>query len=175
VAVIGTGAARSTAVSLYGTVGDSSDDEHVLNLVQITSATASTSPSPLWMNGRTVGGAGSGYQIGGSGGFGLNNVGLDVVIWGKVTGYDTDTDLWATVDDGAGRDSGMGTPGIKVQGPDLRNSRMAVGSYVRVQGSASLFKSGSTHYPVIRVATAADVTIIQVPAQSAQAASSKKH
>ncbi|MEN6355727.1 MAG: hypothetical protein ABFD83_01435 [Armatimonadota bacterium] len=158
-AVLGGGTSRDKAVSLFGTIQDTGDDEHVLKLVQLMNEADSTAPTALGMSCKSVGGGSSvGLQIGCTGSVGPNNIGLDVVAWGKVTAYDTTlAHAWITIDDGSHRDSGMGSLGVKVEGPVWGDGRY-IGEMVRVQGSSSLFKSGSDHYPLIRLAESGDIT-----------------
>lgn len=121
--------------------------------------------APLGMIGKSVGGGSDvGYQVGCIGSFNLNNIGLDVLVWGRVTGFDTTVaHSWITVDDGSGRESGMGTLGVKVVSPGVWGSGRYLGEMVRVQGSSSLFKVGSDHYPVVRVAAPADISPLVLP------------
>ncbi|MBN1193216.1 MAG: hypothetical protein JXA36_05970, partial [Coriobacteriia bacterium] len=116
IAVCGLGGYRNRDISLYGTLAMSPEGERVINLLQIISQTPATAPSPLGMTTRSVGGgAPSGLQIGCTESTGLNNIGLDVRITGRVTGVAADCS-WMTVDDGFGRTSGMGTAGVCVVG-----------------------------------------------------------
>lgn len=158
-AILGSGTTRGKAISLFGTIENTADDERVLRLVQILNETDSTAPDPLGMIGKAAGGMSDcGYQVGCAGSIGLNNIGLDIVIWGKVTGFDDSrSHSWITIDDGSGRDSKMGTLGVKVEGPGVWGSGRYIGETVRIQGSSSLFKQDSNHYPVIRIAEPGDI------------------
>jgi len=81
-----------------------------------------------------------------------------------VTGFDPNPEhTWITLDDGSGRDSGMGTLGVKIEGTAIWGNGRRIGEMLRVQGSCSLFKSGSEHYPVVKVAELSD--IVSIPAQ----------
>lgn len=160
IAVLGTGALRNRDVSLLGTIGVTSPDhERVINLTQIISQTASTGLRPLGMTTLAVGGgAPSGQQIGCVGSSGPNNIGLDVSITGLVTEVAHDLS-WMTVDDGARRDSGMGSYGVRVVGAI---GERRVGEYVKISGSASLFSTTSGYYPLIRVSHIKDVRLLTV-------------
>jgi hypothetical protein len=155
IAVCGIGASKGRAITLLGTLAMTSpDNERVINLLQIISQTASTAPRPLGMTIRSVGGgAPNGLQIGCEESVGPNNIGLDVTITGRVTAVASDLS-WMTVDDGAGRASGIGSPGVCVVGAigDRRE-----GELVRLSGSASLFESVGKYYPLIRVAHGKDL------------------
>ncbi|MCE5322829.1 hypothetical protein LLG46_05865 [bacterium] len=165
-AVIGDGTSRDKAVSIFGTVQSTSDDERVIQLVQLISEEDSAAPAPLGIDGKYAGGASMGLQTGCVGSAGLNNIGLDVVVWGRVTAYDESIQhTWITVDDGSGRDSGMGSLGVKVEGPAIWGNGKYVGEIVRVQGSSSIFKVGSEHYPLIRVAEWSDIETLYYPPQ----------
>ncbi|OFX16081.1 MAG: hypothetical protein A2Z18_05290 [Armatimonadetes bacterium RBG_16_58_9] len=156
-AVIGTGATRGKAVTLTGAILQTPDDERAISLHGIIAESDSTAPGPFGMSSRAVGGGATfGLQIGVPGSVGPNNIGLDSVICGRVTGI-ADDGTWVTVDDGAARPSGMGPTGVKVVGA-IDPSRRRVGDFVVVRGSISLYRMGlSDHYPLIRVAQAGDI------------------
>ncbi|MCE5198855.1 MAG: hypothetical protein ABFD54_00285 [Armatimonadota bacterium] len=158
-AVLGNGATRGKEVSLFGEVQTTPDGERVLNLIHLINEQEPTTgiPAPLGMGGRAVGGGATEcLQIGCDGSAGPNNIGLDVVIWGKITGIAPDY-TWMTVDDGSDRENGTIYHGVMVSGDILAQDRH-VGDHVRVQGSASLLLSGENHYPLVRVAQSSDVT-----------------
>jgi hypothetical protein len=155
-AVLGTGPGRFLDITFLGSVDKTADDERVIRLVHLIGATQSNPPGSLMMGAKAVGGgANQGLQPGCFQSYGPNNIGLDVTICGTVTEVATDHS-WITIDDGAGRDSGMGSPGVKVVGEFWGNG-MSVGSMLRVTGSCSLFKVGEKYYPLIRVASPMDV------------------
>lgn len=155
-AVLGTGTVRHKAVTLFGTVTGTSDDERGIQLLDLPKQENSTAPAPLGMGALALGGSGeSGKQIGCDGSLGANNIGLDVAIWGKVTWREWGGN-WLTVDDGSGRDSGTGYPGVKVVG-EFGGLNIVPGTMVRVVGSSSLYKSGTKHHPLVRVAQPQDI------------------
>ncbi len=155
-AVLGSGPTRGLDVALFGSVEETSDDERVIRLIQLIDAMQSTPPGSLAMGTKAVGGGAKlDLQPGCTQSSGPNNIGLDVTICGKVSEVAPDHS-WITVDDGAGRDSGMASLGVKVVGEFWGNG-LAVGNVVRVTGSCSLFKSGDKYYPLIRVASPMDV------------------
>ncbi|MBI2844671.1 MAG: hypothetical protein HYX78_14855 [Armatimonadetes bacterium] len=154
--VLGTGATRGKGVTLTGNVTGTSDDERAIVLYGIVSEADSAAPGSFGMGSKSVGGATtSGLQIGIPDSQGPNNIGLDATIWGTITGKAAD-DSWITVDDGAGRASGKPTTGVKVVGA-INAAGRSIGDFVVVRGSVSLWKSGSSHYPLIRVAQASDI------------------
>ena len=159
VAVLGSGASRGQNVSIWGTVTKTGDDEMVLNLVHLLPQDSSTPPKPLGMNTRAIGGSTTGMQIGCAGSTGLNNIGLDVAVWGKITDINSTTG-WITIDDGTGRTNDTAYKGIKVTGA-LDTTPHTIGQYLLVTGSSSLYKSGTAHYPLIRVANPDDILTLQ--------------
>ena len=93
----------------------------VVSLVLLFCATVAfaQAPAPLAMNNRSVGGgAVSDYTPGVEGGSGLNNVGLLIRTWGKVTYVDS-TNKFFYIDDGTARDDGSGNRGIRVSYDNL--------------------------------------------------------
>jgi hypothetical protein len=85
------------------------------------------------MPGKVLGGGSAiGLQQGITGGFGLNNIGLLVRTWGKVTLAGRG---WFYLDDGSGVNSGCGVIGIHVDAPSM--SLPTKGSYVAVTGISS--------------------------------------
>jgi len=159
IAVCGLGGNRGRAISLYGTLAINPNGERVINLLQIISQTSATAPGPLGMTTRSVGGgASNGLQVGCTESTGLNNIGLDVTITGRVTAVASDYS-WMTVDDGCGRSSGTGSPGVCVVGA-IGNRQE--GELVRLSGSVSLFPSGGKHYPLIRVAHIKDLFVFPI-------------
>lgn len=164
IAVLGQGTSRNKAVSIFGNIQSTSDDERVMQLTQMINEEDSTAPAPVYISGKYVGGSTTGLQVGCTGSNGLNNIGLDVVVCGKVTAYDESIQhSWITIDDGSGRDSGMGSLGVKIEGPAIWGNGRYIGELVRVQGSSSMFKVGSEHYPVIRVAEWNDIQTLYWP------------
>lgn len=151
IAVLGTGVIRGQAVNIFGTTAMTSpDDERVIELAEILSASTSTAPPPLAMRSTSAGGASTvGGQVGCFESIGPNNVGLDVVIWGRITEIAPDLS-WMMVNDGAG------SQGVRVTGQIGAGNR-EVGQLVRVAGSVSILELGMEHYALLRVAQPADV------------------
>lgn len=148
---------RGETLSVYGTTSLTEDGEVVLNAMHVMRHPDEPTPRPLAMNTVSVGGETQrGEQVGCTGCLGPNNVGLDVRIWGTVTEVAPDG-TWMTVDDGAGRDSGMGSAGVKVW-PSWPLSGYYPGSQVIVTGSSSISAAGGMHYPMIRVAEPDDIS-----------------
>ncbi|MEN6373098.1 MAG: hypothetical protein ABFD64_13925 [Armatimonadota bacterium] len=158
-AVMGSGTTRGKEVSVFGELLCNADGERVLNLIHLIDECDPEPgiPAPLGMTNRSVGGGSpAGFQIGCDGGTGLNNIGLDVTIWGEITDIASDF-TWMIIDDGSHRDNGTAHLGIKVVGSINARSRQ-VGDRIKVQGSSSIFKSGTKYYPVIKAAQPSDIT-----------------
>lgn len=159
IAVLDSDLARGLKASFLGTVERTGDDEQVLRMVHVIDTASQTPPGSFFVGTRALGGgAESGRQPGCVQSFGPNNIGLDVAICGKVSAIGKGG-AWMTVDDGAGRGSGVFTLGVKVVGQFGAASRY-VGETVRVSGSSSLFSLLGEHYPLVRVALPTDVTHI---------------
>lgn len=158
ITVLGSGAHRGEAVSLLGTVTTTSPDcERVVSLLQVIGRSPASPPPSIAMITRAMGGASKGEQIGCTGGSGLNNVGLDGTVVGRVTTFAADGS-WMTLDHGLALVSGMGYPGVKVVGAIGKRRQ---GEMLRVSGSVSLFESDGKFYPLLRVADEKDVTLIE--------------
>jgi len=156
IAVLGSGPTRGVDVDFLGAVESTGDGERVIRLIHLVDVMQATPPGTLHVATRALGGGTAlGLQPACSGSFGPNNIGLDATICGRVTAVATDHS-WITVDDGAGRDSGMGSLGVKVVGEFWGNG-LAVGNLVRLTGSSSMFASGGSYYPLLRVASPLDV------------------
>ncbi len=155
-AVEGTGATRGKRISLFGGLATNSDGERVIELGHILSEADATPPRPLGMATRSVGGSQSvGLQIGCLDAAGPNNIGLDVRVWGRITAISPDS-TWLTIDDGAGRPSGLGPIGLAVSGQISAGTRQ-VGDIISVTGSSSMFGAEDGSHSLIRVAGSEDI------------------
>lgn len=95
-----------------------------LLILACASVAFAQAPAPLAMNNRTVGGgAVNQYTPGVEGGTGLNNIGLLIRTWGKVTFVDT-TNKFFYIDDGTAREDGSGNPGIRVSYDNLASGNV---------------------------------------------------
>jgi len=87
-------------------------------------------------------------QRGVLGGTGLNNIGLLVRTWGKITYVGAD-DFY--IEDGSGADDGSGHPGVRVLGrPPVDPGADPVGKWVRVEGVSSCYKTETGLHRLIR-------------------------
>ena len=119
------------------------------------------SPRPLGLNNRAIGGGDFNVLTSGpAGGTGLNNIGLLVRVWGKVTAIG---DNGFYVDDGSSLGDGSGSTGIRVVGPvGYQPYVPMIGDYLAIVGISGLATYDVTHglARTIRVATSGDVTLV---------------
>jgi len=141
-----------TVSGILQTVGG---ERTILNSV-ITITGSTSAPLPLCMPNRDVGGGTlGGYVPGITDGVGLNNIGLLIRTWGKVTAVLPDCFY---INDGSTWHSGSGALGIKVLTKESL-PRPSVGDYVIVTGISSLEIDSTTYRSVIRPRMASDVSI----------------
>jgi hypothetical protein len=129
------------------------DGERVINTWGTTIGVPVNAPRPAGLITRNLGGGDFNvYSPGPGGAYGLNNVGLLVRIWGKVTAVGSDAFY---VDDGSATDAGSGFVGVRVEGPVLYP--LEAGDYATVQGISSLFFTGTDYVRSLRVAKPSDI------------------
>lgn len=122
--------------------------------------TGTTTPiSPLAMQNKSIGGAGVGIKSGIDNGTGINNVGLLVTAWGKVTtvsNYD-----YFYIDDGSNLDNGSGLTGLKIYSGTL--VQPSKGDYVRITGISSIEQPHGTtnRISVVRARRQKDILILK--------------
>lgn len=124
---------RGSTINVIGTMGTTSAGERQIVAPIVIIGSTTDVPPPLGMNNRWLGGSDLGSpplgQYGVTGGTGLNNVGLLVKIWGRVTetgnGY-------VVIDDGTG--IGVRVDTTTIAAPPGSNQ------YVTVIGASSLYK-----------------------------------
>ena len=109
---------------------------------------------PILMSHENLGGAAFGLQQGVTHSISLNNVGLLVNVWGRVTWVDTSGTSF-TIWNGAVYTNAEvavtdpdGNLGVRVKVAE-GSSVPAVGYYVRLQGISSTVKNGTTSYPCV--------------------------
>jgi hypothetical protein len=139
-------------VNVTGSLTLTVDGELAIQPTSVSVAGTPVTVVPLAMGARSVGGGPAGLQEGVPGSSGPNNVGLHALIYGKVTATGFG---WMVVDDGTGRHSAHGAPGIRVAG--WTDPSVQVGDFVAVEGSVSVQKTGGQVYPLLRVASPSDV------------------
>ncbi len=121
-------------------------------------------PEPLAVSCRWLGGAGDGYvpatgagQPGVRGGAGLNNIGLFVRVFGRVT-YVDPSGQFINVSDGSGVADETGRDGVQVWMSGI--PLPAAGSYLEVKGISSCRRSGSDIYPRLLPRNGLDVRLV---------------
>jgi hypothetical protein len=147
-----TDASRGDFVTVTGTVATLNGERTITNPSVIVTGSAAV-PRPLAVNNRAVGGSAlNPHTPGITEGLGLNNIGLLVRVFGRVTEAGTD---WFYIDDGTGR-LHAGHVGIKVAAPTL--GKPAVGQYAVVTGISSAEVDGSAAVSVVRPRAQDDLT-----------------
>jgi subtilisin family serine protease len=143
-------------VTVSGTIQTVDGERTIVNpTVSVTGSSAS--PIPLCMPNRDIGGGELGSYIPGvTDAAGLNNIGLLVGTWGKVTAVLSDSFY---IDDGFGVRFGvpgsLGNIGIKVIAGSL--PKPSVGQYVFVVGLSSLEVDGDNYRPLLRPRMVSDL------------------
>ncbi|MCC6483569.1 MAG: hypothetical protein IT209_01875 [Armatimonadetes bacterium] len=163
---------QGVLVDVKGTLSTTQDGERVL-LGTYLSIKGPCGARPLRMNNRAI--AGSGFYYNPETGSGvqgvvtadrdLNNIGLLICAWGRVTYVDPSGNYFninqgVTVHSAPIKDAD-GRPGVRVWAPGI--AAPAVGSYVQVTGISACYKSEPNLYPRILVRDAADI-IVHTPA-----------
>lgn len=119
-------------------------------------------PAPLGVTSRSIGGGAlNQYTPGVFEGSGLNNIGLLVRMWGKVTYKNTD-DKYFYIDDGYGRLDGSGHVGVRVSYDNLALGESfsppdQVGDFVAVTGISSTIVITGKVQPNLRPRRGADM------------------
>lgn len=124
-----------------------------------------TALDPLGLNNINLGGGALNiYTPGVEGGTGLNNIGLLVRTWGKVTFVDT-TAKFFYIDDGSGLLDGSGYIGVRVSyndlttppNPNVITPPIAGISFVAVTGISSTIKINEKIRPMLRPRRQSDI------------------
>lgn len=150
--VDGSGPAVGILVTASGTV-QTIDGERRIAAATVTNGDAGTVPAALGMPGKLMGGGTNGYVPGVAGGYGLNNIGLLVKLYGKVSAVDP-ANAWFRINDGS-----LSLP-VKVllpggvTPPDL-------GAFVSAVGISSCEVVGSESQRLLRLRDSGDITLLQ--------------
>jgi len=142
-------------------LGTTSDGERVINLLDaVTMETPVDPPKPLGVNNRDSGGGEFNvYTPGPAGGCGLNNIGLLMRVWGRVTSV---SPTYFYIDDGSNINNGIDEPvGIRVESGARYTP--TVGDYVAVTGISALRTLASAPARVFRMISGSDFTPITPP------------
>lgn len=164
------GASAGEQANVIGTVVTNTDGERYIDAALVTRTTG-TDCIPLSMANRLLGGGNWRYdattgagQSGVLDGYGVNNIGLLVRIWGKVTARGA---RWFYVDDGSGLDDGTGIEGVKVTTLGMVNPPTelpAEGSFVVVTGMSSceIPAGGTRPVRLVRPRSAGDIVVFLI-------------
>jgi parallel beta-helix repeat protein len=133
-------------ISVAGELGLVNGERAIVNAEVSVVTGAFEQPKPWLMNGKNVGGASKGYTPGIPGGSGAHNIGLLVVVTGRVAEPGSG---FFYVNDGSASDG----RGLKV----YSGASVSAGQTVRVRGISSTELIGGVLTPVIRTRTLADV------------------
>lgn len=134
------------------------DGERVIN-ASYTTLVDATTITAIGMNNRSL--AGGGYNLltpGACEAFGLNNVGLLVRAWGKVTAVGSD---YFYLDDGSNCDDGSGSGGVRVV--NVSGYMPSTDDYVAVTGVSGLATYDTDLARTIRLANSSDLSGICPP------------
>ena len=141
----------------------------VVILSVLTAVVMADVPGPLAMTNRMIGGGRlNSYTPGVEGGFGINNIGLLVRLWGKVTYRDTDNKFFY-INDGSNRIDGTKVNNVYILGVRVSYDNLATGNtinppdldrYVMVTGISSTILVDSKIQPNLRPRRDADLKTV---------------
>ncbi|HUV04373.1 MAG TPA: S8 family serine peptidase [Armatimonadota bacterium] len=148
-----TDAIIGSIVTVSGTLQTLAGERTITNPV-VTVTGSGDQPTALSVVNRDVGGSALNiYTPGVTGGTGLNNVGLLICVWGRVTAVGSD---YFYLDDGSNLAGASGYTGLKVITGVL--SKPGSDQYAAVVGISSVEVDGSTIRPVVRPRRGSDLT-----------------
>lgn len=143
--------ARGKVVNVIGTMGTNGAGERQLVEPMVIVISTDTPPDPVAMRNNHLGGCDLGTpplgQYGVKDGTGLNNIGLLVQTWGRVTYVDTVADYFY-LDDGSKISDGSGHAGVRVAGTSLA-VLPELDHYVTVIAVSSMFKPGMDRHRLL--------------------------
>ena len=167
--------ANNVRANVAGTLRTNLDGERYIEASAADPAGAGT-VKPLAMPNKSIGGGDFHYaagppksgQQGVTDGTGLNNIGLLVKVWGRVTASGTDPRAgiaWLYVNDGSNVKDGTGIIGVYCEGAFGINPP-AVGSYAVVTGVSGCELYGGNLVTVLRVRDQDDIIVMSAPVGS---------
>lgn len=126
---------------------------------------AGTVPDPLVMPNKAVGGGPFGqYTPGVYGGTGLQNIGLLIKTWGKVTAPPDTTNKFFYIDDGSGLNDTSGYVGLRVSYANLAPGNTITppsqNQYVVITGISSTTDLNGRIVPTLRPRRQSDITVL---------------
>ncbi len=128
------------------------DGERAINSYYTEFVSSGSPPSPVGLVNKALGGGTyNTYTSGPVGGSGLNNVGLLVRAWGKVT---TAGDGYYYIDDGSALNDGSGNTGVRVEG--AIGYMPSADDYVAINAISGLTSIASSTVRTLRLASIAD-------------------
>jgi len=140
----------------------------LMGFVLVGSALAD-GPAPLALSNKAVGGGRlNDYTPGVEQGVGLNNIGLLIRTWGKVTFVDA-VNKFFYVNDGSARDDQSGHVGLRVSYDSLATGNTITlppnfqDSYVALTGISSTWANAGKNYSNLRPRRQTDVQVITTP------------
>ncbi len=152
--------AEGDVIDISGTLSTSAEGERFVQPSTL-SVTGNAPARPLWMTLSALGGeafaVSPGFtagQVGVTGGTGLNNIGLLVKVFGKVTFVDPGGQFFTLCGGSAVKDAD-GHDGVRVSAPGL--TLPGIGDFATVTGISSCYKAGEVLFPLVRVRSGADV------------------
>lgn len=136
----------------------------VLMVACLAAAVAAEVPAPLAVNNKAIGGGAlNQYTPGVENGVGLNNIGLLIKTWGKVTAVDTVNQCFY-IDDGSGLLDGSGNVGVRVSYANLAPGNTitppALDSFVSVTCISSTVVIDDKIRPNLRPRRQADIEVV---------------
>lgn len=136
----------------------------VLMVMCLAAAVAAEVPAPLAVNNKAIGGGAlNQYTPGVENGVGLNNIGLLIKTWGRVTAVDT-VNQFFYIDDGSGLLDGSGNVGVRVSYSNLAPGNTitppALDSFVSVTCISSTVVIADKIRPNLRPRRQADIEVV---------------
>ena len=140
----------------------------ILTLTAICAASMAAVPEPLALPNRAIGGgAFNQYTPGVADGAGLNNIGLLVKTWGRVTAPANTTDKYFYIDDGAKLNDTSGYTGLRVSYANLAAGNTITppteGQWVVIIGISSTTDLSGRIVPTLRPRRQADISVVPPP------------
>jgi len=138
----------------------------VVSILCLSCAATADVPAPLAVGNEAVGGAAlNSYTPGVEGGAGVNNIGLLIKTWGKVT-YVDGSGSYFYIDDGTNRMDGSGQMGIRVSCENLAPGNSitapAVDSYVMITCISSTIVINTKIQPNLRPRRQDDIQLVSL-------------
>lgn len=154
--------AEGDYVNVQGAMATDANGERYVEAVagKVKKLGTITPVRPLGMTNRNLGGRSQGLQAAVKNGTNINNVGLLVHIWGRVTSLGPD---WVIVDDGSGITDYVPLTGVRAS-LTWAPAKLSVGERVGITGINSMLSVGNGIYGrYVRPRSASDIRLLAVP------------